>query len=117
MNILASSKTVAELKGNYRKLANQYHPDRGGDTNTMQKINTLYKKILSTMKNQHYDDFTDIAVGMTVYVNGTPSEVLATYKETFRVLAIGKTRQAQFYKSTGIGRFNTRLVARYQKPH
>ncbi len=117
MNILANSKTVTELKGNYRKLASQYHPDRGGDTNTMQKINTLYKSMLSAMKSQHYDDFTDIAVGMTVYVNGTPCEVLATYKETFRVLAIGRARQAQFYKGTGIGRFNARLVARYQKPH
>ncbi len=117
MNILANSKTVTELKSNYRKLANQYHPDRGGDTNTMQKINTLYKSMLSAMKNQHYDDFTDIAVGMTVYVNGTHCEVLALYKNTFRVVATGRTRQAQFYKDTGIGRFNARLVARYQNPH
>lgn len=115
MNILASSKTVTELKSNYRKLANQYHPDRGGDT--MQKINTLYKSMLSTMKNQHYDDFTDIAVGMTVYVNGTHCEVLAIHKDTFRVVATGRTKQAQFYKDTSIGRFNSRLVARYQKPH
>lgn len=73
--------------------------------------------MLSTMKTKHYDDFTDIAIGMTVYVNGTRWEVLAIYKETFRVVAIGRSRQAQFYKETGVGRFNPRLVARYYKPH
>jgi len=117
MDLLARSKTIKELKGNYRKLASQYHPDRGGDTFIMQKINTLYKSMLSQMKYQNYDDFTDIMVGMFVYINGTESEVLAVYQDTFRVVALGRTRQAQFYKDTGIGRFNTRLVARYHQTH
>lgn len=117
MNSLTRAKTVTELKGNYRKLANRYHPDRGGDTMTMQKINTLYKSLLSSLKANNYDDFTDIAIGMTVYVNGTQCEVLGIYKDTFRVVAVGRTRQAQFYKDSGVGRFNSRLVARYQNPH
>jgi len=32
-------KTLDEVKATYKKLAMQYHPDRGGDTATMQAIN------------------------------------------------------------------------------
>ena len=117
MNILSSSKSVNELKSNYRKLANRYHPDRGGNTHIMQKINTLYKQLLAEMKTRHYDDFTHVTVGMTVYVNGTECEVLEVSTNTFRVVAVGRTRQAQFFKDNGIGRFNSRLIARYQNPH
>lgn len=117
MNSLARSKTITELKGNYRKLASQYHPDRGGDTLIMQKINKQYQSMLAQMKTKLYDDFEQVAVGMTVFVNGTKCEVLAVNADTFRVLAVGRTRQALFYKDTGIGRFNSALVARYQNPH
>ena len=36
-------KTLDELKSVYRKLAMKYHPDVGGDTETMQKINAEYE--------------------------------------------------------------------------
>lgn len=35
-------KTIEEVKATYKKLAKQNHPDCGGDTETMQKINTEY---------------------------------------------------------------------------
>ena len=35
-------KTIEEVKATYKKLAKQHHPDCGGDTETMQKINTEY---------------------------------------------------------------------------
>jgi hypothetical protein len=35
-------KTLEEVKAAYKKLAKQYHPDLGGDTATMQAINTEY---------------------------------------------------------------------------
>ncbi len=34
--------TIEEVKATYKKLAKQYHPDCGGDTATMQSINTEY---------------------------------------------------------------------------
>jgi len=34
--------TLEEVKARYKQLAKQYHPDLGGDTATMQQINTEY---------------------------------------------------------------------------
>lgn len=34
--------TIDEVKAIYKKLAKQYHPDLGGDTQTMQEINKEY---------------------------------------------------------------------------
>lgn len=38
--------TTDEIKNTYRKLAMQHHPDRGGDTATMQKLNAFYHAAL-----------------------------------------------------------------------
>ena len=35
-------KTLEEVKAKYKQLAKQHHPDLGGDTATMQQINTEY---------------------------------------------------------------------------
>lgn len=42
----ANVKTLEELKKLYFQLAKQHHPDRGGDLETMQKINNEYDKML-----------------------------------------------------------------------
>ncbi len=34
--------TIDQIKARYKQLAKQYHPDCGGDTSTMQAINTEY---------------------------------------------------------------------------
>ncbi len=51
-------KTLAELKDQYKKLAFQNHPDRGGNTETMQEINAEYdallKSIISNSGNDEY---------------------------------------------------------------
>lgn len=38
-------KTIEEVKRLYKELALKYHPDKGGDTKTMQAINTEYNHI------------------------------------------------------------------------
>ena len=42
MKFFANCKTLDEVKATYKKLAMQHHPDRGGDTATMQAINNEY---------------------------------------------------------------------------
>ena len=43
-------KTLDELKVEYRKLAMQHHPDRGGDLETMKAINVEYDILFPTLK-------------------------------------------------------------------
>ena len=42
MKFFHECKTIEEVKATYKKLAKQHHPDCGGDTATMQAINTEY---------------------------------------------------------------------------
>jgi len=42
MKYFKECKTMDEVKAKYKQLAKQYHPDCGGDTETMQAINTEY---------------------------------------------------------------------------
>jgi DnaJ-class molecular chaperone len=41
-NYFSKCSTVEEVKSLYRTLAKQHHPDLGGDTATMQEINSQY---------------------------------------------------------------------------
>lgn len=42
MNYFKDCTNIEEVKARYRDLAKQFHPDRGGDTATMQAINAAY---------------------------------------------------------------------------
>ena len=42
MRFFENCKTIEEVKALYKKLAKENHPDAGGDTATMQAINTEY---------------------------------------------------------------------------
>jgi len=42
MKWFSECRALDEVKALYKKLAKQYHPDLGGDTETMQKINKEY---------------------------------------------------------------------------
>lgn len=52
MQYFANCQTVAEIKKLYRNLAMQHHPDRGGDTATMQEINDQYAAALKACDGQ-----------------------------------------------------------------
>ncbi|WP_276484766.1 hypothetical protein [Paraflavitalea pollutisoli] len=42
MKYFSACTTLEEVKKHYKQLALEHHPDRGGDTATMQEINTEY---------------------------------------------------------------------------
>lgn len=46
-------RTIEELKAQYKKLAFEHHPDRGGKTEDMQQINNEYDELLKRVKNIH----------------------------------------------------------------
>ena len=45
--------TLDDLKAAYRKLAMQHHPDMGGDTETMQRINAEYTQMHDALRDAH----------------------------------------------------------------
>lgn len=45
-NFFKEVKTLDELKKSYHKLCRKYHPDMGGDVETMQKINSEYDEMI-----------------------------------------------------------------------
>lgn len=50
MKYFAAINNLEELKREYKRLAMQHHPDRGGDTATMQAINAEYDAAFSRLK-------------------------------------------------------------------
>jgi hypothetical protein len=45
-------RTVEEIKSHYKSLARKYHPDLGGDTATMQAVNSEYLAALEACNGQ-----------------------------------------------------------------
>jgi curved DNA-binding protein CbpA len=52
MQFFSGCTTVEEVKARYRELARKHHPDLGGDTATMQKINAEYEQTLKQLDGQ-----------------------------------------------------------------
>ena len=44
---LAPGAPPAEIRRRYRRLAMRHHPDRGGDTATLQRINDAYQRLMA----------------------------------------------------------------------
>jgi len=55
-NFFQNCSTVEEIKSEYRKLARQYHPDLGGDTETMKALNNAYESALKSCNGQKSKD-------------------------------------------------------------
>lgn len=53
MKYFTNINTLDELKAAYRRLSMKYHPDRGGDTATMQEINAEHDELFERLKKQH----------------------------------------------------------------
>ena len=53
MKYFININTLDELKAAYRRLSMKHHPDRGGDTATMQEINAEHDELFERLKKQH----------------------------------------------------------------
>ena len=53
MNYFTHCKNLDELKAEYRRLAKQNHPDLGGSTEEMQRINAAYAEAFDRLQKQH----------------------------------------------------------------
>ena len=53
MKYFTNIKTLEEIKADYRRLSMKHHPDRGGDTATMQEINAEHDELFERLKKQH----------------------------------------------------------------
>jgi hypothetical protein len=53
MTYFINPKTLEELKLQYRQLAMEHHPDRGGNVETMKAINNEYDQLFPRLKDIH----------------------------------------------------------------
>lgn len=53
---IQKSATPDEIKKAYRKLASEHHPDKGGDTQKFQEIQSAYEVLSDPQKRQMYDN-------------------------------------------------------------
>jgi len=119
MATLAAAESLDELKNLYRHYAAIHHPDKGGCTSRMQNLNFQYREMKKRLKKAANDEspcsgsFSCLRVGDQLYVNTTRVEVIEVGEQSFRVIAVGRSRQATFDKHTGLGR-NPRLRASFQ---
>ena len=53
MKYFTNCKSLDELKAEYRRLVKKFHPDRGGDAETMKAINNEHDEVFELLKKQH----------------------------------------------------------------
>lgn len=58
MKFFKDCKTMQDLKAEYKKLAKQYHPDCGGDDETMALINAEYDRLAAILPTAAADGTT-----------------------------------------------------------
>ena len=52
MTYFQNIRSLADLKKEYRRLALEHHPDKGGDTTIMQQVNTEFEKLYDVWKDR-----------------------------------------------------------------
>jgi curved DNA-binding protein len=67
---VAENANADEIKKAYRKLANQHHPDKGGDTNRFQQIQSAYDVLSDDNRRAQYDAERRGMGGFRFTVNG-----------------------------------------------
>jgi len=67
---ISENASQDEIKKAYRQLANQHHPDKGGDTTQFQKIQAAYDAIGDEQRRAQYDAERQGVGGFRFTVNG-----------------------------------------------
>lgn len=72
--VLGVGKTASadEIKKAFRRLAVQYHPDRGGDEAKFREVNEAYEVLKDDSKRKRYDQFGHAGVGSSAASDGNP---------------------------------------------
>ena len=52
MTYFQNIHSLADLKKEYRRLALEHHPDKGGDTAIMQQVNTEFGRLFEAWKDK-----------------------------------------------------------------
>lgn len=69
---VGKNASADEIKKAFRRLAVQYHPDRGGDETKFKEINEAYEVLKDPSKRQRYDQFGHAGVGSSAASDGNP---------------------------------------------
>jgi len=67
---VAENASPDDIKKAFRKLANQHHPDKGGDTNKFQQIQSAYETLSDSNRRAQYDAERRGGGGFRFTVNG-----------------------------------------------
>jgi molecular chaperone DnaJ len=69
---VGKNASADEIKKAFRRLAVQYHPDRGGDEAKFKEINEAYEVLKDEAKRKRYDQFGHAGVGSSAASDGNP---------------------------------------------
>lgn len=67
-------ETLEQLKAEYRRLTKLYHPDLGGDLETMKQVNAEHDKLFEILKARHNAKADADTTGHTRRTTETPEE-------------------------------------------
>lgn len=78
--------TIEELKKEYFKAAMKYHPDHGGDVETMKAINAEYAELQKKLKDKHisFKDETEVYTADTSTTE-TPEDFINIVNELMKL--------------------------------
>ncbi len=69
---VSKNASADEIKKAFRRLAVEYHPDRGGDEEKFKEINEAYEVLKDDAKRKRYDQFGHAGVGSSAASDGNP---------------------------------------------